>query len=311
MSAAVETLFVTRKPAWHGLGVILPSSPTSEDAIVAAGLDWKVEKKAIFDANGNQIPGYFANTRDKDEKVLGVVSGKYEIIQNSEAFSFTDSLVNEGLTYESAGSLRGGKQIFLLGHMPKTTILGDEVDPYICWTNTFDGTGAVQCCMTPTRVVCQNTLNLALKTAKRKWSTRHIGDIQSKLTEAQITLGLVNDYMTALNEEAERLASIKMSDSEVEGMLNMLYPITEQDTEIRKKNVQKLMDGFFTCLQADDIKKFKGTQYAVMMAATDLADHSEPIRKTANFESNRWAAIIQGHEFVDKIYKSLTYSVAA
>ena len=305
MAANVESLFVTRKPAWHNQGIILPQSPTSEDAIVAAGLDWRVEKKPIFDANGNQIKNYFANTRDKDGSVLGVVSGKYEIVQNSEAFSFTDSFLNEGLTYETAGSLREGRTIFLLGHMPKTTILGDEIAPYICFTNTFDGSGAIQVCCTHTRIVCMNTLNFALQTAKRKWSTRHIGDMQSKLHEAQVTLGLINKYTEELNIESERLAAIKISDADVEAMLDNIYPITSEDSDIRKKRVEKLKEGFFYCLQAPDIKQFRGTKYAVAMAATDFADHSEPLRKTANFEANRWFQVMQGHPFVDSIYKQL------
>lgn len=305
MSAAVETLFVTRDPAWHGLGTILPESPTSEDAIVAAGLDWNVIKEPAFKASGEEVPGYFWNIRDKDNAVLGMVSGRYEIVQNSEAFSFTDSLVGEGLTYESAGSLRGGKTIFLLGKLPKTTILGEDLEPYVCFTNTFDGQGAIQCCCTPTRVVCMNTLNFALNNAKRKWSTRHVGDIQSKLRQAQVTLGLANQYVEELQREAEKLASIKISDATIEGMLDLMYPIKEDDSQYRKNNVQRIKDNFFYCLQQDDIKQFKGTQYAVMMAATDFADHAEPIRKTANFADNRWLQVIQGHPFVDAVYKQL------
>ena len=305
MAACVETLFVTREPAWHGLGIVLPESPSSEDAIVAAGLDWNVEKKPIFDGAGNQIDNYFANTRDKDGSILGIVSGRYEIIQNSEAFSFTDSLVDEGLLYESAGSLCNGKVIFLLGKMPKTTILGDDIENYVCFTNSFDGSGAVQCIMTNTRVVCMNTLNLALSTAKRKWSTRHIGDIQSKLEEAKMTLGLINTYTEALNVEAERLAGIRVSDDQVEAMLDYLYPVTEKDGDIRKRRVNNLKDNFFACLQAPDIKKFRGTAYSVIMAATDYADHGEPMRKTQNFESNRFYSILQGHPFVDGMYKQL------
>lgn len=300
-----ECGFVTRRPAWHGLGIVLPESPTSEDAIVAAGLDWNVEKKPIFDANGMQIPNYFANIRDKDDAVLGVVSGRYEIVQNSEAFSFTDSLVDEGLTYESAGSLRDGKTIFLLGHMPKTTILGDDVDPYIAFTNTFDGSGAIQVIMTPTRVVCQNTLNLALRTAKRKWSTRHIGDIQSKLHEAQVTLGLAKEYIDALNIESEHLAAQKVKDADLEAILDTMYPITDADSDNRKAKIQKLKDDFFICLNASDIQKFKGTKYAAIMAATDFADHGEPMRRTQSFEQNRWYNVMQGHPFVDTFYKQL------
>lgn len=305
MAHEFECGFVVREPAWHGLATVIPESPTSEDAIVAAGLDWTVEKKPIFDASRNEIKNYFANTRDSDGSVLGVVSGRYEIVQNKDAFSFTDSLVDEGLTYESAGSLRDGKCIWLLGKMPKTTILGDDVENYIAFTNTFDGSGAIQVCLTPTRIVCMNTLNFALKTAKRKWSTRHIGDMQSKLYEAQVTLGLINQYTEALNQDAERLASLKMSDGEIEQMLDMMYPIKEDSSNVTKLRVQKLKDNFFYCLQQDDIKKFRGTKYAVMMAATDFADHSDPIRKTENYKANRWLSVMQGHPFVDAVYNQI------
>jgi len=306
MSALVETMFYTgREKPWHGLGISVESAPTSKDAIVAAGLDWTVEKKPIYDAAGNQINNYFANTRDKDNSVLGVVSGRYEIVQNEEAFAFTDSLVEEGLVYESAGSLRDGKTIWLLGQMPKTKILDDDLGNFICFTNTFDGSGAVQCCCTPIRIVCNNTLNLALRTAKRKWSTRHIGDIQSKLRQAQVTLGLVQEYTEELQKEAEKLAATKMSDAEIEAMLDILYPVEEDASELRRSNVIRLKDNFFKCLQAPDVKPYKGTAYATIMAATDYADHGEPIRKTQNFEANRWFNIMQGHPFVDAIYKQV------
>lgn len=305
MSAEFECGFFTRVPAWHGLGIIVEDSPTSEDAIVAAGLDWKVKKKEIFDATGKEIKDYFANTRDRDGEVLGIVSGRYEIVQNSDAFSFTDSLIGEGLTYESAGSLRGGKTVFLLGRMPKTTILGDDVEPYVCFSNTFDGSGAIQVCCTHTRVVCMNTLNLALSTARRKWSARHLGSIQSKLHEAQVTFGLINDYTAQLNIACEHLAEEKISDAEVENMLDMMYPTNDETTDRQKNSIQRLKDNFFYCLGQEDIKKFKGTKYAVVMAATDFADHSEPARKTANFQANRWLQVMQGHQFVDTVYKQM------
>ena len=305
MAHEVETLFVTRKPAWHGLGIIVEDSPTSKDAIVASGLDWNVYQTPIFDQNQNQIPNYFANVRDKDNSVLGVVTSKYQIVQNQEAFEFTDSLIDEGLTYESAGSLRNGKQIFLLGKLPKTQILGDDLEPYVCFTNTFDGSGAIQVCCTHTRVVCMNTLNFALNSAKRKWSVRHVGDLESKLNEARQTLGLVSAYTTALQEEAERLVAIKVDDSILEAMLDTIYHVNEEDSDIRKKRISNLKDNYFGCLQAPDIAQFKGTAYAAMMAVTDLADHSEPMRKTQNYRENRWAAIIQGHELVDAFYKEI------
>ena len=305
MAHEVETLFVTRVPAWHSLGTIVADSPTSKDAIVAAGLDWNVYQTPIFDQNQQKIDNYFANVRDKDNSVLGVVTSRYQIVQNHEAFEFTDSLIDEGLTYESAGSLRNGKQIFLLGKLPKVQILGDDMEPYICFTNTFDGSGAIQVCCTHTRVVCMNTLNLALNTAKRKWSVRHVGDLESKLNEAKQTLGLVGAYTSALHQEAERLVTVKVSDEMLDQMLDTIYRVNEEDSDVRKKRIANLKDNYFTCLAAPDITQFKGTAYAAMMAMTDLVDHSEPMRKTQNYRENRFASIIQGHEFVDAFYKEI------
>lgn len=311
MSALVETIFYESNEAngrfvpWHGLGEAVETAPTSEEAIKLAGLDWIVEKKPIFDADGNKIENYFANTRDKDKSVLGIVSGRYEIVQNKDAFAFTDSLIDEGMTYATAGSLKGGKCIWLLGKMPKKKILDDDIEPFVAFTNTFDGSGAVQAIMTPVRICCANTLNFALNSAKRKWSTRHIGDIQSKLYEAKVTLGLIDAYMQSLDEDMTKLADAKISDAEVEAMLDLIYPVKEDDSDIRKKRIDNLKSGFFHCLDAADIRQYKNTKFAVAMAATDYADHAEPMRKTSNFEENRWYQVMQGHPFVDSIYKQL------
>lgn len=305
MPACVETLFSVREVPWHGLGQILDNPVTSKEAIVAAGLDWNVITKEVY-VGGVKTPGYVANVRDSDNSVLGIVTNRYSIIQNSEAFEFTDSLVSDGeLTYETAGSLRNGKQIWLLGKLPKTEILGDDLEPYICFTNTHDGTGAVRVCMTPVRVVCNNTLNLALRTAKRSWSTRHTGDIQSKVREAQATLGMANDYISALKQEAENLANINVSDETIEGILDLIYPVKDDASDLTKGRIDGLKEEFFRCLGMSDIKQFRGTAYGAMMAATDFADHSKPLRVTKNSDENRWNAIIVGHPFVDTMFKQL------
>ena len=208
MSANVETMFSVRAVPWHGLGTIVEEAPTSKEAIELAGLNWKVESKPVFNEKNEEIPGFIANTRNTDGKVFGIVSNRYNIVQNEDAFSFTDSLIGGDVKYETAGSLREGKTVWLLAKMPEKKILGDKVDPYICFTNSHDGFGAVKVCMTPVRVVCNNTLNLALDSASRMWSTRHIGDIQTKLQEAKITLLHANQYMNELNVTAEKLVLI-------------------------------------------------------------------------------------------------------
>ena len=311
MAAEVENMFYVREVPWHGLGKKLENAPTSKEAIIAAGLDWRVESRPIYDVNGNEIVGFKANTRDKDNKVLGIVGNKYKIVQNEDAFDFTDSLLTEGMTYETAGSLQDGKRIWLLGKMPETKILNDDVEPYVCFVNSHDGTGAIKVCMTPVRVVCNNTLNFALNQAKRMWSTIHVGKMEMKLAEARETLGLVSEYMTALDEECDYLANRNLSDSTFEAIFDTLYPIDKNnDTQRKIENTNLIKAVLFNCLQSADVAQYKDSAYGKMMAVTDFANHSVPTRLTTNYNENRWGKIITGHPFVDTMYSMIKQAVA-
>ena len=93
MSANVETMFSTRVKPWHGIGTVVADCPSSRDAIWLAGLDWKVEQQEVRTENGVIIPGYKANIRDRDQSILGVVSDRYQVVQNEDAFAFTDEML--------------------------------------------------------------------------------------------------------------------------------------------------------------------------------------------------------------------------
>ncbi len=307
MAANVESMVSVREKPWHGLGVIVDKAMNSEDAITLSGLNWLVESRPIFDAFGKEIKGFKANTRDSDNSILGVVSDKYQIVQNKEAFEFTDSLVENGdITYETAGSLRNGKQIWLLANMPKVDILGDDIEPYICFTNTHTGTGAIKVCMTPTRVVCNNTLNIALDNAKRIWSTKHMGDIKGKLQEAKQTLGMANKYMDELRIEAEKLAQSKITEGQIEQVLNELFPIDYQKDTARKiDNINTVKDNIIACYMRPDVVKFLGTKWGFINAMADMVDHTAPVRKTDTYQANNWGRIMMGHPFVDALVSQL------
>ena len=119
-------MYVREKP-WHGLGTEVAEAPTSADALRFAGLDWTVRQEPVFNCRGGIIDGYRANIRSTDDAVLGIVGERYKVVQNADAFRFTDELVGGEARYETAGSLRGGKQIWLLARMPERKIAGDEV----------------------------------------------------------------------------------------------------------------------------------------------------------------------------------------
>lgn len=116
MAALVETMFYTREKPWHGLGVNVNEALNSEDALIAAGLNWSVIQKPVFTQDGVKIEGCYANIRDFDQSVLGVVTSRYKVVQNKEAFSFTDELLGKGVRYETAGSLKDGKRVWSTKH---------------------------------------------------------------------------------------------------------------------------------------------------------------------------------------------------
>ena len=289
-----------REVPWHGLGTIVEEAMTSKEALELSGLDWTINSKPIFDSFGNEIAGYKANTRSSDNKVLGIVSNKYQIVQNAEAFEFTDALIGEGITYETAGSLWGGRKIWLLGKMPERYIVGDKFEPFICFTNNHDGTGAVKACMTPVRVVCNNTLNMALSSAKRSWSARHIGNINAKLEDARQTLQLADEYLKHLEEMADKLANEKFSEGEMKKTLDLLFPVAEDATDRQKRTAENAKEEIIICTLRPDVAQFLNTKWGFLNAVSDYVGHSEPARRTANFDENRWSNIIGGHWIFDK-----------
>lgn len=300
MPANVETMMYVREKPWHGLGTMVEEAPASADALRLAGLDWTVRQEPVFDGEGRVIRGYRANVRDSDGSVLGIVGERYKVVQNADAFSFTDDLIGGGVRYETAGSLREGRQIWLLAKMPERMVAGDEVEPYLCFTNSHDGSGGIKVCMTPIRVVCNNTLNLALGSARRIWTLRHTENVHDRLDEARSCLFRANEYMTGLAEYAERAAKLRLLDEDIRAILNELFPVTEKSTERERANAERCKTEFMVCYYAPDIEKFRGTAWGVINAASDLVTHSMPHRNTRNYAANNWGRIMDGHAIMDK-----------
>jgi phage/plasmid-like protein (TIGR03299 family) len=304
MSANVETMFSVREKPWHGLGTIVAEAPESETALRMAGLDWKVEQTPIYTPHG-KVEGYKANVRSTDGQVLGVVTDRYKVIQNTEAFAFTDELLCSGVRYETAGSLQGGKKIWLLARMPREFIIaGERISPYLVFSNTHDGSGAVRVAVTPIRVVCNNTLNLALNTAARSFSMVHTGDIRGKVNEAKQTLFMVDQYMENLGREFERLRRQKLSDQQVKEYIELLLPVEKGASPMAAKNVQKLRSDLAArYYDAPDLKNVGNNAYRFINAVSDFATHADPIRRTKNYQENLFMRTYEGNPMIDKAYQ--------
>lgn len=299
MSANFESGFsANRVVPWHGLGEVVADAPTSLDALHLAGLDWDVIQSPVM-VNGVEVENYKANVRTSDNSVLGIVSDRYEIVQNKEAFDFTDSLIGGDVHYETAGSLRNGKTIWLLAQLPQTNILGDAVDQYLVFANSHDGKGAVKCFCTPVRVVCQNTLNAALSSAKRCWSFKHMGNLDYKLNEAAATLQFANKYMEELKKEANVLATKKLSDTQIMTVIRTLFPTSADMTERQIKSMEYNKEALLHCFNAPDLANIKNTAWGAVNALSDFVSHTEPLRNTNTFAERRFESVVSGNNIFD------------
>ena len=275
MSANVETMFYTRVTPWHGLGTRVEEAPCAKEALALAGLDWRV------------------------------VTDRYKVVQNEDAFAFTDELLGEGVSYETAGSLQGGRRTWILAKLPQRYMIsGDEVTPYLVFMNSHDGTGAIKAAMTPVRVVCQNTLNLALSTAKRSWSTVHAGDIRGKLEDARNTLFYADQYMEELGKAMDQLNLIRLSDRQVYAYIDALFPIMDGSTEQQKKNVLRLREEVKSrYYEAPDLKHVGKNGYRFVNAVSDFAIHAKPLRESAKYRENLFVRTVEGNPLIDRAYQ--------
>jgi len=232
MSHEFESGFFVRQEAWHGLGTVLENPPSNaREAIKAAGLDWKVEKRPLYFKKGESklvFPDKYALVRTSDNTPLNVVAESYEILQNSEAFHFFDPAVESGIAqYETAGSLRNGQHIWVLADLKKRVDIqrGDPVSRYLLFTNSHGAGKAVQVLCTSIRVVCMNTLRMAtMRTGDEIAKIRHQGNMVMKLEEVQQLVAKANETFEHEEKVFMDWSKIPLSSQMVDDMLDVLYP---------------------------------------------------------------------------------------
>ena len=295
-------------PYVNAFGTVDISSSTNVgEALAMAGVDWEVVSNKIFDESGNEIPGYRANIRQDTGDTLGIVSDRYKIVQNYEAFDFVNELPLEGdFKFESAGIFRGGKSMWIMGSLPEVNILGDDISNNVVFVNSHDGSSGVKVMMTPIRLICSNMINLATKEADRIWAAKHTSGISHKIDEARYTLSLADKYMEKLEEEANRFTEIKLADSEIEAIIDKMFPVNyDVDSSRKINNIIAFKNNFFACYNEEDIKKFKGNAWGAINAMADLIDHKLPGRNTTDYYANHWSKLINGHETLDRFVKEI------
>jgi phage/plasmid-like protein (TIGR03299 family) len=285
----------TNEVPWHGLGTYIEDAPSINDMLIKAGLDWEVEKRPISLAGDNdEIEGFYALTRDRDNKVFDIVGNRYKPTQNAEAFEFFSEFVEAGdATMETAGSLCGGKMVWGLAKLHSSFKLAndDKVEGYLLVASPHEGGKSLIIKFTTVRVVCNNTITLAL--SRQDGSTFRMPHVhtfdEDMINQAKVALGIAREQMKQFEKNARTLKKTKMSDAEVISLFGDVYqPDVEKIALINKfedtasPRVQRLYDVYRNAPGADP-----GNAWGALNALTYYTDHLAS-RSSDKRLSNAW-----------------------
>ena len=303
----VDTMMYTGADPWHRIGTKLDNPATAEEAITAAGLDWQVRLERTFTRNlkGDLVElDNRAIVREDTESVFAVVGNRYSPLQNADAFSFFDAVVGAGeAIYHTAGSLKGGRLIWILAKLPDDIgIGGDTAEKYIMLSNSHDGSRAVDMRFCVRRVICWNTFKMAVHNDELNVRLRHTGDILSKVTATRDALGLADAYFVNFMRGMEKLATTYWDDHTVAKYIDQLcgtsrhadgsllvyrkhaggwVPAGKRRTDM-VGSIQRLYqgDGMGSSLDTS-----RGTAWGAFNAVTEYLEHHRPMRNISGDDS--------------------------
>lgn len=274
--------------AWHGLGQYVDKAMTAQEAIELAHLNYEVKPfdlyAADYDGPMKQVPNHVGLLRTDTMDVLGVVSKSYGIIQNSECFSFLDSLIDkEEAVYETAGALGKGERIFLTAKLPDDIVInGDKIEQYFLLTSGHGNGYGLSAMLTPVRVVCNNTLNAALRDNTNKIMIRHTKNAAENIREAARLMGLASKYSIEMSQTYEAMANKKISDQQLLDYITNVVLKGNIDKEAHKRTTEKIEQIFEFAVSHETqmTDATKGTLFGAFNSITGnigwLKDHKNP-----------------------------------
>ena len=265
-----------------------------EDALNAANLNWDIEQVPVT-VDGNVLKHRVANIRSDTRDFIEIVSDRYVPFQNRQAYAFLEGIVSSGaMELENAGMF-GYDSCFIEARVGKDfTVLHDKVTPYALIKNSHDGSCGVKVCLTPVRVVCRNTLAMALEKSPRIWQVKHLGTIESRMKEAYAVITGAEAYFTELPAMAETMNDINITDKEIVSVLNAMFPLKSDAGTKAQNTVKEAVAEIMTIyLHTEDLKQFRGTAWGFYGAVSDYVTHHAP-KETQNWKANRFNRIAEG-----------------
>jgi phage/plasmid-like protein (TIGR03299 family) len=301
-SVTGKTTFASfREPAWHGLGTVFEEEVNTTKMLELASLDnWNVRLEEIplpagFSADKTNYFVARSNPFDKKQTdVLGVVGERYRTLQNEDLFAFGDNILDGGGRWETAGSIKGGRQVFGSIALERETVLdpngvGDKVNTYLLVNTSHDGSVAIQASITPVRVVCANTLNLAIgggvgrnRNIKQTFKIRHTQTAEGKVIAAREALGLANAYMDEFDIMAKAMIEKEISKAKFDEIVAMAYPMPEKDSKGSMSKWQTKLELIEDIYQGEFNHMISGTAWGAFNAMTERLDWYRAGRKGNN-----------------------------
>ena len=304
-----EAMFA-KQPAWHGLGTVLDYAPTSEEAIKVAHLDWTVSKRRLTwhlpDGSTGKVKSYFSMNRDDNNMVLGIVGSRYTPHQNSEGFKFLDKLLMDGkIRYEAAFALKGGRQVVLLARMPEVDSIteDDKCLRYICFAMSHDGSMGIFILPTSVRVVCANTLAMALE-SELKAHVKHTEGKDDRLEKIGEWLSQYNEKFTLFRDHAQVIATRQYTEKQSQDYMATLFPPPKDDASTRVKNNYKELRKSLIASYNDasnQLPSVKGTWWQMYNTVSFHLDHNGNYKASSDAENpeqvrreNRFVDLLKG-----------------
>jgi len=275
-----------RTTTFANIGTDVTGLRSSEEVLNAAGLNYNVIKKNMYLKDDNDTLIDFPDKKftviEGTNKVLGVVSSKYEVCQNRDAFSFIDYIGGDevGFEYVKAGETNSGL-IYIIAKIPAINLLGDTVTPYIIFQNSHDGMNSIKATICPLRIICQNQFNVSFRQSPNTVRIIHSAQMDSRMLAAREMMRDVAEYMETFEETAEDLVTKKIGYHDVIKLFNDVFEYKPEKMSNRQlQNFEDARNDFLACYNSDDNQNFVGTAWGVMNGAADYLTHHRSVRKT-------------------------------
>lgn len=312
MSADIATdngvnLFAShREIAWHGLGNVFQKEVTDyQEMLRLAGLSgWDIREMplAVTALDSDEVveanfvvpaKAIVANMSD-GLRVLGVTGDRYEIVQNEDAFSFLQSL-HDGARWETAGAIKGGRVVFGSMAFDRNFTLdpngaSDKVESYLLVYTSHDGSTGVAGGITPIRVECQNTLNVAMGQVKQTFKIRHTRNVEDRMKAEAALWRQANTYFDRFEAEAQELFAQSVTDKQFFGIVEQMFPRPEQDVKGAMKKWEKRQETFTQAWKGEPNAGIKNTAWGVFNALTEANQWGRNMRKGEKGRENFFAA---------------------